>query len=131
MLGTRLGAATLTAALDAEAVDGDALTVNNRVVKLPLMLPDVAEAEHALAEAEASLQRAREDQNITPYQLRQQYEGRVGWAKDYVQAARTSGNPTEPFAIQNRADWQFGTGELSGRDVCRLSVVLGRCFTLR
>ena len=100
LLGTRLGAATLTAALDAEAVEGDVLAVNNRVVKLPLMLPDADEAEYALAEAEASLQRAREDQNITPYQLRQQYEGRVGWAKDYVQAARTGGNPTEPFAIQ-------------------------------
>ena len=62
LLGTRLGAATLTAALDAEAVEGDALTVNNRVVELPLMLPDIDEAEHALAEAEASLQRAREDQ---------------------------------------------------------------------
>lgn len=100
LLGTRLGAATLTAALHAEAVNGDGLAVDNRVVELPLMLPDVDEAEHALSDAEASLQRAREDRDITPYQLRQQYEGRVGWAKDYVQAARTGGNPTEPFAIQ-------------------------------
>ena len=100
LLGTRLGAATLTAALHAEAVNGDGLAVDNRVVELPLMLPDVDEAEHALSDAEASLQRAREDRDITPYQVRQQYEGRVGWAKDYVQAARTGGNPTEPFAIQ-------------------------------
>ena len=100
LLGTRLGAATLTAALHAEAVNGDGLAVDNRIVELPLMLPDVDEAEHALSDAEASLQRAREDRDITPYQLRQQYEGRVGWAKDYVQAARTGGNPTEPFAIQ-------------------------------
>ena len=100
LLGTRLGAATLTAALHAERLESDVLAVNNRVVELPLMLPKVDEAEHALADAEARLKRTREDQNTTPYQLRQQCEGMVGWAKDYVKAARTGGNPTEPFAIQ-------------------------------
>lgn len=100
LLGTRLGAATLTATLHAEAVQSDGLAVDNRVVELPLMLPEIDEAERALSDAEASLQRARRDRNITPYQVRQQYEGRVGWAKDYVQAARSGGDPTEPFAIQ-------------------------------
>ncbi len=100
LLGTRLGAATVTAALHAERLESDVLAVNNRVVALPLMLPDVDEAERALADAVASLERARQDQNTTPYQLCQQYEGLVGWAKDYVQAARTRGNSTASFAIQ-------------------------------
>ena len=76
------------------------LAVNNRVVELPLMVPDVDEAEHALADATANLQRVREDKSITPYRRGQQYAGMVGWAKDYVQAARRGGSPTEAFEIQ-------------------------------
>lgn len=102
LLGTRLGAATVTAALCAERLEGDVLAVNNRVVELPLMVPDVDEAERALVDATANLQRVRVrgDENITSYRRRQQYGGMVGWAKDYVQAARRGGNPTESFEIQ-------------------------------
>ena len=100
LLGTRLGAATVTAALHADTLEGDVLGVNNRVVELPLMVPDADEAERALADATANLQRVREEKNITPYRRRQQYEGMVGWAKDYVQAARRGGSPTEAFEIQ-------------------------------
>jgi hypothetical protein len=90
----------VTAALHAERLEGDELAVNNRVVELPLMVPDVDEAEKALADATANLQRVRGDKNITRYRRRQQYAGMVGWAEDYVQAARRGGSPTESFEIQ-------------------------------
>ena len=57
------------------------LAVNNRAVELPLMVPDVDEAEHAFADATANLQRVQGDENITPYRRRQQYAGMVGVGK--------------------------------------------------
>lgn len=99
-LGTLLGAAALTAAMQTEPVEGASLAALCRKVDLPLMVPVVDEAKKALSEAQANLARARGDKSITPYLFQQAYEGMVGWATDYLKAARAGGHPVQPFEIQ-------------------------------
>ncbi|MDP6038702.1 MAG: neutral/alkaline non-lysosomal ceramidase N-terminal domain-containing protein, partial [Candidatus Latescibacteria bacterium] len=99
-LGALLGAAAVTAAINAQPIEGGVLAVENRRVELPLMIPDVDVAAKAYEDATVGLERAREDKAITPYQLRQRFEGSVGWAEDYVKASREGGKPTQAFEIQ-------------------------------
>ncbi|MSS70898.1 MAG: hypothetical protein EXS64_05350 [Candidatus Latescibacteria bacterium] len=99
--GEILGCATVTAALQAESVGGKRLASACRKVGLPLMVPTVEEAERALEQQREGLSQARKDERVTPYQLRVQYEGQVGWAEDYLRAAREGDRGgTQDFEIQ-------------------------------
>lgn len=99
-LGALLGSAAVTAAINSEPIEDDVLAVANRRIELPFMIPDIDVAEQMHDDARAGLERARKDETTTPYQLRQLFEGLVGWAEDYVKASREGGNQTQAFDIQ-------------------------------
>jgi hypothetical protein len=86
--GEILGCAAVTAALQAEPVGGKGLASARRTIGLPLMVPTVQEAERALEQQRENLSRAKQDERVTPYQLRVQHEGQMGWAEAYLRAAR-------------------------------------------
>jgi hypothetical protein len=99
--GTVLGSAAVTAALQAGPVGGRGLAAACRGIDLPLLVPSVEEAERALEEQRESLNRARKEGRATPYQLRVWHEGQMGWAEDYLKAAREgSRGQTQAFEIQ-------------------------------
>lgn len=99
--GTLLGCATVTAALQAEPVGGKGLAAACRRIDLPLIVPTAEEAERALEQQRENLSRARQDERVTPYQLRVQHEGQVGWAEDYLRAARAGDRGgAQAFEIQ-------------------------------
>lgn len=100
-LGTRLGAAALTACLDATPITHNTLQVQTTTIPLAQIKPNIDEATHALEKAQSELEQARQDKTITPYYLQQRYEGFVGWAEDYLKMAQLSGDvPTQAFEIQ-------------------------------
>ncbi len=97
--GALLGAAALTAAVEAEPEDGKALGSLCREIELPLIIPGVEEAEQALDEQRTRVEKSEQASDVTPYLLRQ-YQGQVAWAEDYLQAARDGGEQTQAFEIQ-------------------------------
>jgi hypothetical protein len=99
-LGALLGAAALTAAIQAQPVSDGVLQVLCRTVDLPQMVPTVADAEKAVTTAQAEWEQARHDTKITPFYFAQRYDGLLGWAKDYLIAAQKGGHPVQPFEIQ-------------------------------
>jgi neutral ceramidase len=98
-LGEMLGAAALSATWSATPVDGAALGCAVRAIELPQILPSVEEAETALELQQETVEKFRQDPEATPYLIRQ-VEGQVGWAEDYLAAARKGSAPTQSFEIQ-------------------------------
>ncbi|MDA0709590.1 MAG: neutral/alkaline non-lysosomal ceramidase N-terminal domain-containing protein [bacterium] len=100
-LGTRLGAAALTACLDAQAITDGTLQASTQIIPLAQMKPSVDAAEAALKAARADLDAAQNDLNVTPYLLQQRFKGQLAWAEDYLLAAQSVGAaPDQPFEIQ-------------------------------
>ena len=101
LLGTRLGAATLTASLDTTPIANTTLQAHTQTIQLEQTKPSLEEAETAHKQAQASLDQARQDPSHTPYVLQQRFEGFLGWAEDYLKMAKTEGPvPTRDFEIQ-------------------------------
>jgi neutral ceramidase len=101
-LGTRLGAAALTACLDATPIcDPTVLQAQTRTLQLDQIKPTVEAAETALIQATSALENARQDQSVTPYLLEQRYKGFYGWAQDHLKMAKREGDmPKQTFEIQ-------------------------------
>jgi neutral ceramidase len=99
--GALLGSGAVTAALQAEPVGGAGLAAACRTIALPLMIPTVEEAERALGVERERLEQARKDGKFTAYQVGNWHEGQVGWAEDYLRAAREGNRgQTQAFEIQ-------------------------------
>lgn len=97
--GELLGAAALTAAWSAEPVDGEAVACEVRTVDLPLILPTVEEAQEALQRQKEVVEKLKQDPEATPYLMRQ-VSGQLGWAEDYLAAARQGQPQVQPFEVQ-------------------------------
>lgn len=99
-LGTRLGAAALTASLNATPITSTTLQAQTQTLELQQIKPSREEAESALAHAQQELEKAQQDQKVTPYLLEQRFRGYLGWAEDYLKMAQQDSVPTQPFEIQ-------------------------------
>ena len=97
--GNLLGAAALTAALQAEPAEGTALASACLEINLPLNIPSVEAAAQALEGQRERYEQAEQDLEVVPYLLRQ-YSGQVAWAEDYLQAAQAGEAQTQLFEIQ-------------------------------
>lgn len=97
--GNLLGAAALTAALQAEPAEGTTLASACREIRLPLNIPGVEAAAQALEGQRERYEQAKQDPEVVAYLLRQ-YSGQVAWSEDYLQAAQAGGAQTQPFEIQ-------------------------------
>ena len=98
-LGETLGAAALSAAWQAQEQEDTALACEVRTIGLPQIIPHVDEAQAALQTQEENVEKFRNDPEATPYLVRQ-VEGQVGWAEDYLAAARKATPAEQPFEIQ-------------------------------
>ncbi len=98
-LGEMLGAAAVSAAWSTTPVDGSTLSCATRTIDLPQIIPSVEEAEQALLLQQEMVERVRQDPTGTPY-LTTQVEGQIGWAEDYLAAARDGSARSQTFDIQ-------------------------------
>ncbi len=97
--GELLGGAAVTAARRAAPLAGRCLAAVLRVIDLPTRIPSVDEAERALEEQKERVMREERNPDSTEYLIRQ-YRGQIGWAEDYLQAARNLPHGSVAFEIQ-------------------------------
>jgi hypothetical protein len=104
--GELLGAASLTASLNAEPLGDGTLAAMSRTIELPCIIPGVDEARKAVEDQKEMVALAEKRSESTDYLIRQ-YRGQIEWAEAYLRYAEVGAAEHVEFEIQTLCigDW--------------------------